>query len=739
MSFSARNTAQLPPALRLGGFWWAALGYSFALLLLLSPLLFHKFDPMWDAFDMGFPAFTYLADAIREGRFPLWDPYTNCGFPFHADAVGTILNPIAICFGMLFNSAALGFNWFWVFYWWLGGFGMLWLSRHYEATPVGAFAAACAYALSGFFLAHAEHTGFIIVAACLPWIWWCTECAVAYSSIGYALLAGAALGFCSYGGYPGLTLFSCLALAFWLLLRFLPGSVPDAGEPRPLSTRALWIGITLAIMAVIYVAVWSPSLHAFLVEGRGYTDRVDPLPMERATGNEPFTWFAALSLLFPYLTFTWREWMGCDISMSNAYMGMLTLPLAGFWAWKTGLRRTWWLILFVVFMFIVSLGGKYGLRTLLYYAYPPTRYMQFNAPFRLFWILPVCLAAGLGLTRLLRHPEERRPLFGLLLGWGLVAGAAALAVALISARLDLPLAEDLARLFAPGTVILAAGVALLWYWAGRERFTRPASLLLALLVLADMGMHLYNNSGTVWNPQTVTRLVEAEHQRSTRIAGPPPPRIPGMPFGYLNAQQVIKVPLVGGYVTMKSAGFDEVLGKSRFVEVLSAPHRFWLSPGVEQAPTREQALAILSGTGANEPVPAFVEQPLAGLAPLRAVPGGFGSVAIRSYAPEEIELAVAVPGSAGAFLASTERYAAGWKALVDGTPQPVAKVNLYFRGVFVPPGQHVITWRYEPDGWVALVWVSYLTLSGAAIAGGVTVWMRQRRMAAEASLRSAAG
>lgn len=712
----------------------AALAYTFTLLLLLFPQLTHQVDPMWDAFDLGYPDFTYLADAIREGRLPLWDPYTNCGLPLHANPGGMTLNPVAIAISMLIGSSALGFLWFWGFYWWLGGFGMLWLARHYGASPAGAFVAGISYALSGFFLAHAEHTSFIVVAACFPWILWCAERAVSRNSLGDALLAGTALGFCSYGGYPGLVLFACLSVAVWLTLRFLPASGMPGDDPRPFSTRLRWVVVTLAVMAVVYLAVWSPSLHAFLVEGRGYTDRVDPLPMARATGNEPFTWTAALSLFFPYVTFTGRGWMGCDISMSNAYLGMLTLPLAIYWLWRQGWRRCWWIVGFAVFMFVVSLGGQYGLRTLVYYLYPPTRYMQFNAPFRLFWILPLCLAAGLGFSRLLNYPGECRAALRSLLGWGVAVGGAAVAIGVVSAANGSPVAPEALRLFAPGTAILALGIALLWHWVRREeggRDNRYLPLLLALVIGADMALHLYNNSGTVWNPQTITKQVEQDHQRSTRVDGPPPPRIPGLPFGYFNAQQVVKVPLVRGYVTMKSAGFDEVLAQSRFSEVLSGPYRFWLSPGIEAMPPEDQALAVLAQIGADQPVPLYLDHLARGHASARVIPGAFGRVEIRRYAPELIEMDVYVPGTSGAFLASTERYAAGWQAFVDGTPQLAQKVNLYFRGVAVPPGEHRVVWRYRPARWVPLVWVSYLSLAGAAVAGGCLIWCRLNRDAGE--------
>jgi hypothetical protein len=41
-------------------------------------------------------------------------------------------------------------------------------------------------------------------------------------------------------------------------------------------------------------------------------------------------------------------------------------------------------------------------------------------------------------------------------------------------------------------------------------------------------------------------------------------------------------------------------------------------------------------------------------------------------------------------------YYPGWDALVDGQPAPVLKANLLFRGVELPRGRHIITFRFEP-------------------------------------------
>ncbi len=699
-----------------GAGWWIATGaFTLTLMVLLSPLLRHVVDPIWDAYDFFFPAFGYLSDSIREGRWPLWDPFTNCGYPYHADPSNFTLNPLAMLIGLLIDSPSYGLILFWFCNWWWGGIGMLRLARYFGAEPAGGFAAAITYALSGFFLAHSEHISFILVAAWLPWVITYADQAVQRPSIAHALLAGVCLGICTYGGYPGLILFACLALAIWLMLRYLPAA-ETVVPPTPLSRRILWIATTLGIVAVIFSVAWSPVLNAFIIEGRGYTERVNQLGVDRATMTFPFTFTAAFSLFFPYATFVGRSWMDTDISMSNGYMGILALPLAFHWVRGNGIRRTWWLVAFVLFMFVVSLGGKYGLRTLLYYVYPPTRFMQYNAPFRLFWILPLCLAAGLGLSRLVRHPGEQREFLKTLLFWGGVTICAAGAFTARAAVFNTSLAHDGFRLFAPAAIILVSGVVLLWVVTTRAVPSRFAVWGLALILLVDMALHLISNSGTVWDTGGRTKYVESFQQRSTATTGDPVPRIPGRPYGYLNAQQILKKPLVQGYLTMLSEDFDKTLCESRFAEIMSAPYRFWLTPGGESAPSREYALQTLAATGNDSPVPVFVDEQTLPLSPARSFPGTFGAVHVDRYAPERIDMNVSVPTSSGAVLASTERYTPGWKAYVDGVPQPVRKINLFFRGIFVPPGQHTIVWRYEPERWNLLIMASYLTIVSAIIA-----------------------
>ncbi len=709
----------------------AAAAYSLFLATLLVPLLSHQAEPRWDARDQFYPAFTYVADSIREGRFPLWDPFTNCGFPFHAEPDFPTLNPLAIILGSVVHDTGTGFVAFWAIQWWLGGIGMIWLAWHFGSRPSGGFVAAAVYTLSGFFVGHAQHTPYISIAAWLPWIFGLADRAVATSRFGFALLGGAAMGMASLGGYPGLLTFAGLALALWLSLRFL---LPGADGDRPLSNRACRVAGTLCIVGSVAVAVWSPVLHAFFTEGAGYTDRVSPVPPDVANFVDPFSPMAFFSIFFPYASLLGRSLMQADLSMANGYVGCLAVPLAAYWFLKgTGKQRPRWFLIFFLFMFLVSLGGKAGVRTALYYLFPPMQYMRFSAAFRLFWIFALSLAGGLGFSLLKERPETSRHALYPFLGWAGAALLSALVLVRVFSSRGIAVGDAFPRLFMPAMAIFPIGIVILYFMSAsrsaRMRTFGPAVLL--LLAAADMGAHLYNNRESVWIARDSIRQAEAFHRRTTGVSGEPGPRRPPLPFGFFNAQQVVKEPVVQGYTTMKSRGFDEILCRSRFVEVMQSPRRFWLSPGAETVFSVEDALSTLAVTGAGNPVPAYVTGVAPpGLSRGRTVPGSYGRTNVVYYSPERVEIEVDVPSGSGAFLASTERYATGWTARLDGIPQVVYQTNLYFRGLLVPPGPHHIVWTYEPRLWSALVWLGYAVLVSAT-AGGVMQISRSAGLPAE--------
>jgi len=112
----------------------------------------------------------------------------------------------------------------------------------------------------------------------------------------------------------------------------------------------------------------------------------------------------------------------------------------------------------------------------------------------------------------------------------------------------------------------------------------------------------------------------------------------------------------------------------------------------------EDALEALAGTSFDPHSAALVTQDgpaardavahLAG--PRRAVAAG----TIVTYSSQFIQGTVDARTSSLVVLNDT--YYPGWIAYVDGSESPIVVANYMFRGVFVSPGHHVVTFRYRP-------------------------------------------
>ncbi len=71
------------------------------------------------------------------------------------------------------------------------------------------------------------------------------------------------------------------------------------------------------------------------------------------------------------------------------------------------------------------------------------------------------------------------------------------------------------------------------------------------------------------------------------------------------------------------------------------------------------------------------------------------------------------------YLVTRDSFARGWRAFVDGTEAPVLRANGKHRAVPVPPGEHEVVLQYEPPGFRMGLWLSIF----AAVAG-LVLWVR---------------
>ena len=113
-----------------------------------------------------------------------------------------------------------------------------------------------------------------------------------------------------------------------------------------------------------------------------------------------------------------------------------------------------------------------------------------------------------------------------------------------------------------------------------------------------------------------------------------------------------------------------------------------------------------------------------------ATPQEVGRADIERYQPEHVRIRTEAPGRR--LLVLTDTWFAGWVAEVDGVAAPILRANVAFRAVAIPPGRHVVTFRYEPASVRTGAWTSAAAL--AAIAAVVAAgWIRRSGPAGEAS------
>ena len=102
--------------------------------------------------------------------------------------------------------------------------------------------------------------------------------------------------------------------------------------------------------------------------------------------------------------------------------------------------------------------------------------------------------------------------------------------------------------------------------------------------------------------------------------------------------------------------------------------------------------------------------------------------------PDALELRVHAP--AEAFLVIADADFAGWRARLDGRRVGIERVDLLFRGVTIPAGEHRLTMDFEPEGWPM---ARALALGGWALALAAAVSLAGIRVRASARAGASAG
>jgi hypothetical protein len=126
--------------------------------------------------------------------------------------------------------------------------------------------------------------------------------------------------------------------------------------------------------------------------------------------------------------------------------------------------------------------------------------------------------------------------------------------------------------------------------------------------------------------------------------------------------------------------------------------RVYAVPGVRAVSGEDEAWHVLGSAGFDPWREAVVDTGAPGV-PAGPTRGEPVDVAVLEQRADRLR--ARVRAGTDVLLVVTGAWAPGWRAWVDGQPAVTHRANLLFRATIVPPGDHVVEWRYRPRGLAA--------------------------------------
>jgi hypothetical protein len=688
------------------------------------------------------PAFAYLRDQLQAtGQIPLWRSSILSGTPFAADPLAGIFYPLHWIAFIPAVPLSLAFNLLMLLHLTLAAGAMYFLLRRWSLGRAAALIGAFAYAASPKIIAHMS-VGHVTLVEAWAWVPLVIAGAIPSPHTGKsnALLSAIALALCVLAD-ARMAVYAVVLLVLYVLI---------------VRTKRMWrawlnvIGLLLVVAIValaLSAASWLPALT--LTDGS-------------ARSNLSAAEAGALSLDPAYVLGT----LIADRSGAaerTTYFGLVVviLALVGLkLQWQARRRLMMWFIVVIIVGLVAALGTYTPLYSLLYHLPGST---LFRVPARAWFMIAFAMAvlAGFGVQGLIEWVGRPNPrsimlamavsLFAILFGvigglmtksislWMLVIFVP-LAMLLIVLRLQKRLTPDR---FVTAIAALLIFDLLMFAWA----MYRPLGLVEAFADghepaawLADQPGQFRTYSPSYSLPQHVAQQFQLQladgidplqlrryvmfMQRATGIGGwgysvtlPPFPGIqkdedirsalkdvqPNTALlGLLNAKYIAAAFPIQQSDLIERAHFDSTyVYENRRV----LPRAFFVSQ-IDVADSPEAADAWLASHDVS--TSAVVE----GLPDPIELPVNPGKVEMISWSPDHIELRATGPG----WLVLSEIVAPDWIATIDQDVVDIFPTDLALRGIYVPWGEHVITFDNQPRRVYAGVLISILSVMAVGVA-----------------------
>jgi hypothetical protein len=676
-----------------------------------------------------YPMHTLVHKLLNNGEIPLWNPYIFSGMPLLAtNQTGALYPPTLI--SILLFGPKMSFNIDFILHYAMTGYFMFLYIRYLTKNTFVAFTAGISLAFVGYLYVTPEHITVIRTTPWLPLMLLMLQKmseppqsgrSIISSDISYASLLGIIIGISVLAGHAQSTVYFLMICAGYSLMLMYPMGNKARGRYIVLGMGAIVAGVIVCIPQILSTM----ELNSLSWRDERTYDFFSKYPFNIST---------IVGVLFP----------GTFGAYPKSYTGLYTFVMAvggAILLWKQSTQAKFWTIIALV-AFILSLGDATPLYKFMYHL--PV-YNMFRAPERHWYeiFFALCVLSALSLNSLLVNEKRKQYALYLAAGAAITMGVALMGGAGLA---DTYLGRIKLNIFVFIPIALSIAMAAWTYllWKKPKQWLIYAALGFVLLEAV-----LYKPNLQEWGKYNQYTLYDAPAEAMNLMKDRPLERMAFYTHystelsTSLNSSIIYGVSIVGGYepLLLKSyhnlthmwpAGkfgnsaselmehgiFLRMLGARVFIacnDALAAasmnPNYKLIAPvggciAFENKNALPRVYTPRMATSASSSGEAKMKFNLAGFDPavhvilrqedMEGSSNTFapGKVSIASYRAHEVIIDAVFFGDGLLILA--DQYYPGWKAYIDGTETKVLRANEILRGVHVPRGRHLVTFRYEP-------------------------------------------
>jgi len=336
-----------------------------------APVVFFVAALKFDMIDISLPWRFFIGDVIQNGGYPFWNPHINYGFPQIAEP--QTWYPIALLFQLISKYTLFDLHLEFTFHLFLAGIGFYQIAKSYGLKNFEAVIFGVIYTFSGFFVGNAQHFGWIISAAWLPWVWF-TFLQLLNTKKKWPIFLMPVIMYCFLtGGYPAFFISNLYCLLLYFGWHFWQQKFLFRAVLKPIISGLIFSVLSIGMLYSFF------QLQPLITRGT-------TLSWE-ALGIGSLSLKSFVSAVAPLLVTTkYQMWEVLDYGLTNFFLGFGVLFILVFGLIKTN-QKTWW-IQFIAGLFFLwmALGPQFLLLKILAKTIPFVDVFRFPALYRLFAI-----------------------------------------------------------------------------------------------------------------------------------------------------------------------------------------------------------------------------------------------------------------------------------------------------------------------------------------------------------------